>query len=46
MGARMKETLAKFAGRGGGSKDLAQGGVPNASDLERALADAKQSFGG
>ncbi len=45
MGARMKETLAKFAGRGGGSKDLAQGGVPNASDLEHALADAKQSLG-
>jgi len=45
MGARMKETLAKFAGRGGGSKDLAQGGLANAPDLESALGDAKQSLG-
>jgi len=45
MGACIKETLAKFAGRGGGSKDLAQGGLPNAADLEPALADAKQSLG-
>ena len=45
MGVRMKETLAKFGGRGGGSKDLAQGGLPNAADLESALADAKQSLG-
>lgn len=41
MGARMKETLAKFGGRGGGSKDLAQGGLPHASEVEAALAYAK-----
>ena len=44
MGARMKETLAKFGGRGGGSKDLAQGGLPNASEVEAALAYAKAAL--
>ena len=33
MGALLKETLAKLGGRGGGSKDLAQGGVPSAEGL-------------
>ncbi|HKU24664.1 MAG TPA: alanyl-tRNA editing protein [Candidatus Sulfotelmatobacter sp.] len=41
MGALMKETLGKFGGRGGGSKDMAQGGVPDASDIAPALAYAK-----
>ena len=45
MGAQMKEILGKFGGRGGGSKDLAQGGLANAPDLEPALGDAKQSLG-
>lgn len=44
LGARMKETLAKFGGRGGGSKDMAQGGLPEASHVEPALAFAKASF--
>ena len=44
MGARMKETLGKFGGRGGGSKDMAQGGLPEASQVEPALAFAKASF--
>lgn len=34
MGALMKETMTAFGGRGGGSKDLAQGGIPEASKLE------------
>jgi alanyl-tRNA synthetase len=40
MGVLMKETMAKLGGRGGGSKDMAQGGVPNAEGIEAALADA------
>ena len=39
MGALLKETLAKLGGRGGGSKDMAQGGAPNAEGLERALEE-------
>jgi alanyl-tRNA synthetase len=38
MGALMKETVAKLAGRGGGTKDMAQGGVPKADGVEAALA--------
>jgi alanyl-tRNA synthetase len=45
MGALLKETLAKLGGRGGGSKDLAQGGVPSSVGLEAALAAAAQSLG-
>jgi|HubBroStandDraft_1064217.scaffolds.fasta_scaffold07801_6 alanyl-tRNA synthetase len=40
MGALLKETMAKLGGRGGGSKDMAQGGVPSANGLEDALAQA------
>lgn len=45
MGALMKETLAKFGGRGGGSKDMAQGGMPDGSEVEAALAYAKAALG-
>lgn len=41
MGALMKETLARFGGRGGGSKDMAQGGLPEASHVDGALAHAR-----
>jgi alanyl-tRNA synthetase len=37
MGALMKETMTKLGGRGGGSKDMAQGGVPNADGIDAAL---------
>ena len=37
MGALMKETMTKIGGRGGGSKDLAQGGIPNAVGIEATL---------
>ena len=37
MGALMKETLATFGGRGGGSKDMAQGGLPSADGVDEAL---------
>jgi alanyl-tRNA synthetase len=36
-GKRLKETLAGVGGRGGGSPRLAQGSVPDASALERAV---------
>ncbi len=42
MGALIKETLAKLGGRGGGSKDLAQGGIPKADGIDAALAAAAQ----
>lgn len=44
MGARMKEVLGNFGGRGGGSKDMAQGGISDSSHVEAALAYAKQSL--
>lgn len=42
MGALLKETVTKLGGRGGGSKDLAQGGVPTADGIGDALASAAQ----
>ncbi|HTT21176.1 MAG TPA: alanine--tRNA ligase-related protein [Candidatus Sulfotelmatobacter sp.] len=41
MGALMKETVSGFGGRGGGSKDMAQGGIPTADAIEDALNSAK-----
>lgn len=40
MGALMKEAMAKLGGRGGGNKDLAQGGVPDVARLEEAVREA------
>lgn len=40
MGALMKEAMAKLGGRGGGNKDMAQGGVPDAAKLEEAVREA------
>ena len=39
MGALMKETLARLGGRGGGSKDMAQGGPARIEGMEAALAE-------
>jgi alanyl-tRNA synthetase len=44
MGALMKETLATLGGRGGGNKDMAQGGAPPGADLERAITAAENSL--
>jgi alanyl-tRNA synthetase len=44
MGALMKQTVSKLGGRGGGSKDMAQGGVPNATGIEAALKEAAASL--
>ena len=43
MGARMKEIVGRFGGRGGGSKDMAQGGIADSSQIEAALTDARAS---
>ena len=39
MAMLMKETMATLGGRGGGSKDMAQGGVPTAEGIEAALSN-------
>ena len=39
MGASLKDLAGKLGGRGGGSKDMAQGGIPKADGLEEALRD-------
>jgi alanyl-tRNA synthetase len=44
MGALMKQTMSKLSGRGGGSKDMAQGGVPTAAGIESALKEAAASL--
>ncbi len=44
MGALLKQTMAKLGGRGGGSKDLAQGGAPQSAGLADALAAAAESL--
>jgi alanyl-tRNA synthetase len=45
MGALLKQVLATVAGRGGGSRDFAQGGVPPGSDLEQLLKQAASTVG-
>ncbi len=44
MGALLKETMAKLGGRGGGSRDLAQGGVPQSAGFAAAIAAAAQKL--
>jgi alanyl-tRNA synthetase len=46
MGALLKETMTKLGGRGGGSKDMAQGGVPSADGIEAALKAVAEKLGG
>ncbi len=43
MGALLKSTLEKLGGRGGGSKDMAQGGLANADAVQTALQHAAGS---
>jgi len=40
MGALMKQTLQSLGTRGGGSKDMAQGGAPDAARAETVLVEA------
>jgi alanyl-tRNA synthetase len=42
MAALLKQVMAPFGGRGGGSKDLAQGGLSQSSALASALAAAAE----
>ena len=44
MGALMKEGLARVGGRGGGSRDSAQGGVPAGVDLEGFLSSVAKTL--
>jgi alanyl-tRNA synthetase len=44
MGKLLKETMTKLGGRGGGTKDLAQGGVPKSAGVADALAAVAQAL--
>jgi alanyl-tRNA synthetase len=44
MGALMKEALARLGGRGGGGKDLAQGGTAESKAVEPVLAEIKEKL--
>jgi alanyl-tRNA synthetase len=46
MAALLKQTLTPLGGRGGGSKDVAQGGLPKSDGLEAALSAAAQALQG
>ena len=46
MGSLMKATVANLGGRGGGSKDMAQGGIPSSDGIEAALKNASASLNG
>jgi alanyl-tRNA synthetase len=46
MGALMKQTLQKLGTRGGGNKDMAQGGAPDAERAERAVMEAAGAIAG
>ena len=39
MGQLMKEAMAQLGGRGGGSVDMAQGGLPAGASYTAALED-------
>jgi alanyl-tRNA synthetase len=45
MGALLKEALATVAGRGGGSRDFAQGGLPPGCDVEKLLREVAAKIG-
>jgi alanyl-tRNA synthetase len=44
MGAVLKEALAAVGGRGGGSRDFAQGGLPAGCDVEKLLREAAKKI--
>jgi alanyl-tRNA synthetase len=45
MGALLKQVLSPVGGRGGGSRDFAQGGVPSGCDVEQLLRRAADTIG-
>ena len=44
-GAILKQVLAEFGGRGGGARDMAQGGVPDAGKLADVIARMREHIG-
>ena len=46
MGAWMKEAMASLGGRGGGTRDMAQGGAPPGANISAALEGALAKIGG
>ena len=44
MGALLKQVLASAGGRGGGSRDFAQGGVPAGCDVDQLLRQAADTI--
>lgn len=44
MGALLKQVLALLGGRGGGSRDFAQGGVPAGANVEQILQQAADTI--
>jgi alanyl-tRNA synthetase len=44
MGALLKQVLTAVGGRGGGSRDFAQGGVPAGSEVEQLLRQAADTI--
>lgn len=44
LGALLKEALGKHGGRGGGGKDMAQGGVPSADAVEQVLSSIESQI--
>jgi alanyl-tRNA synthetase len=45
MGALLKQVLSSVGGRGGGSRDFAQGGIPAGCDAEQLLRQAADTIG-
>jgi len=45
MGALMKETVQRLGTRGGGTRDMAQGGAPDAASAEDAVRQAASKVG-
>jgi alanyl-tRNA synthetase len=44
MGALMRQAMTAAGGRGGGTRDMAQGGVPAGADLDAALRQAEANL--
>jgi alanyl-tRNA synthetase len=44
MGALLKQVLSSVGGRGGGSRDFAQGGVPEGCNVEQLLRRAADTI--
>lgn len=44
MGKLLRETIQDFGGKGGGSRDFAQGSLPNASDAVKVIERAQALF--